>query len=90
MASGDEPTLNAADAELIGIAVARALQQARSVSDSEHWDHHRWITTRMEADKERAQLYRDLRGHLAKSGAWAVVAVIGTLIYMGVKEALKK
>lgn len=78
-----------ADATRIAIAVARALQGARSVSDSEHWDHHQWISAQKEKERQRANFYAELRTHLAKGGAWGLVLVIVAVLAAGAKAILK-
>lgn len=86
--------ITVADADRIALAVARALQGARSVSDSEHWDHHQWISAQKLKEQQRAQFYADLRMYLAKRGAWGVAIVLGgallALLLAGARTLLKQ
>lgn len=64
--------------EKLAMIFAKTLQQARSVSDSEHFDHHRWISERIKHDQYRAIFWEKLCEHLA---AWGAVAVITVVFY---------
>lgn len=76
-------------AERIGIAVARAMQQARSVSDSEHFDHHQWISERINSEKARRRFYEALADHVAKWGAISIASAALYALYLGVRQVLK-
>ena len=77
------------DVDRLAIAIARALQQARSVSDSEHYDHHVWISGRILADKARKEFWEDMHQHLMKWGAVTVISGGGYALYLGVRQLLK-
>ncbi len=69
----------------MAIAIARALQQARSVSDSEHYDHHIWITEkikreRMEMERHRsaALFWQRMHGHAV---SWGMASVLTAALY---------
>lgn len=64
--------------EKLAIIFAKTLQQARSVSDSEHYDHHRWISERIKRDQNKSLFWEKLYEHLA---AWGAVAVISVIFY---------
>ena len=66
------------DVERLAIAIAKALQQARSVSDSEHFDHHAWITKRIAREEERIKFWTQMREHAAK---WGIISVLSGLFY---------
>jgi hypothetical protein len=68
-------------AEMIAQSFAEKLQQSRSVSDTEHWDHHQWIAAQKQKEIERAKFWADLRDYLAKRGAWGVL--VGLLVALG-------
>lgn len=77
------------DIESLAIAIGKALQQARSVSDSEHFDHHQWITAKIKREEVRRLFYERLTTHLIN---WGMVGVLsGTLyaLYLGVRILLK-
>lgn len=76
--------------EHLATAIAKALQQARSVSDSEHYDHHRWIVQQIEKDRERAAFWRAMQTHVAKAGAWSVLTALGYAVYVGFKQILAR
>ena len=77
------------DADKLAIAIARALQQARSVSDSEHYDHHVFIAERIKEVKARRQFWEDLHRHVIKWGAVSLISGGGYALYLGVKQMLK-
>lgn len=76
--AGLRSTLSPLEADLIATAMVRALQQARSVSDSEHFDHHRWISEKIKTEQWRAQFWKQMVEHVAK---WGVISVISALVY---------
>lgn len=66
------------EVEMLAVAIAKALQQARSVSDSEHFDHHVWITERIKRDKASREFWEKMRDHVAK---WGIISVLSFLFY---------
>lgn len=66
------------EAEKLAVAIGRALQAARSVSDSEHYDHHVWISGRIERDKAWKKFYQQMSEHAAK---WGMISVFTFLFY---------
>jgi len=66
------------DAEMLAVKLARALQQARSVSDSEHYDHHRWITERIDKEKSRRKFWDAMTEHTVK---WGMISLFSGLFY---------
>lgn len=74
------------DAEIIALAVTRALQQARSVSDSEHYDHHKWIEAQIESEKWRKEFWRQMVMHVSKWGAVAILSSAPVAAYLIVKH----
>lgn len=78
-----------ADAEVLAIAVAKALQQARSVSDSEHYDHHRWITERIESEKAKRLFWEDMHKHAIKWGMISVFTGLAYALWLGIKAWLQ-
>lgn len=72
-------------AEVMAVAMVRALQQGRSVSDSEHFDHHQWIKAKMKAEVERAVFWEEMRKHAAKLGIASLITSVGFAFYLGVK-----
>lgn len=74
--------LKAEDVEVLSVAIARALQQARSVSDSEHYDHHRWITQQIDKEKWRAEFWRQMVGHVSRWGAVSIVSAVAYACYL--------
>lgn len=68
---------------------AEKLQQARSVSDSEHYDHHRWITAKIARENAMRAFWEDMRKHVIKWGAVSLVSGIGYALWLGFKAALK-
>jgi len=66
------------DMELLATAFARALQQSRSVSDSEHFDHHRWISQKIKTEQWRAQFWKQMLEHIVR---WGIISVITAAVY---------
>ena len=66
------------EAEYLAIAIAKALQQARSVSDSEHYDHHRWITEKIKHEQAMRKFWEDMRVHCVK---WGMISVLSGTFY---------
>ena len=78
------------EAERLAVAIAKALQQARSVSDSQHYDHHVWITERIKREQAWASFWHDLHRHVAKWGAVSLLSIIGYAAYLGAKHAMMR
>lgn len=76
--------------EAMAIAMARALQASRSVSDSEHFDHHRWISIKIKREEEMLKFWSDMRAHLAKWGMVGVASGVLYALYLGVRLWLRK
>ena len=64
--------------ERLSIAMVSALQQARSVSDSEHYDHHLWVTKRIKREQARIVFWEAMFEHTVK---WGVVSVVSAMFY---------
>lgn len=77
------------DLERLANSIARALQQARSVSDSEHYDHHVWITQKIIAERLRAEFWGSLKEHVAKWGAVSIVSVTGYALWLWFKQQVQ-
>lgn len=73
----------------MALAMTRALQQARSVSDSEHFAHHVWITKQIEREQLRTEFWRQMLAHVAKWGVVSVVSATVFALYLGVKAWMK-
>lgn len=76
--------------EMLAKKFAETLQQSRSVSDSEHFDHHQWIAKRIIAEDARKKFYTSLSERLAEKSLWALIGVVGVLLWYGVGVAIKK
>lgn len=76
-------------AEKLTMAMTTALQAARSVSDSIHYDHHQWLAAKIMREKEMLQLWKELRAHLAKWGMLGIASGLVYAIYLGVRVWLK-
>ena len=59
-------------------AMVKALQQARSVSDSEHYDHHQWIALKIKTERARAAFWDQMLQHVVK---WGVISIISAVVY---------
>lgn len=81
--------LNDKDAEKLAIAIAKALQQSRSVSDSEHYDHHRWISAKIARENAMRDFYDEMKKHVIKWGAISMITGIGYAAWLGFKAVIK-
>lgn len=77
------------DIDSLARAFAEALQQARSVSDSEHFDHHKWITARIEKEGARRLFWDEMTKHVVKWGVIGVVSGLLYALYLGIRISLK-
>lgn len=73
------------EVEHLAIAIAKALQQARSVSDSEHYDHHVWITERIKRERAWREFWEKMLEHAAKWGMISIVSGLFYALYLGAK-----
>ena len=76
--------------EILAIAIGKALQQARSVSDSEHYDHHRWISEKIKVEQLRAQFWRQMVEHMMKWGALSAISAIMYATWLWIKSEIHK
>lgn len=74
-----------ADAEILALALAKALQQARSVSDSEHYDHHRWISEKIERERVQREFWEKMREHALKWGMLSALSAVFYALWLGFK-----
>ena len=82
--------LHVDDAELLAQKFAEKLQQARSVSDSVHYDHHVWITERIEREKAKRLLIEELTRHVAKWGMVSVLSFVFYAVWLAAKDAVHR
>jgi len=75
--------------EKMAVHIAKALQQARSVSDSEHYDHHVWIKGQVERDQARRVFWDQLHTHVVKWGVVSVLTFLGFALWLGIKSWMK-
>lgn len=85
----EEARIHPDDIEAMALAFASVLQQARSVSDSEHFDHHRWVSMRILAERERELFWREMTKHVAKWGLIGTVSAAFYALYLGARILLK-
>jgi hypothetical protein len=76
--------------EKLSETFAKALQQARPVSDSEHFDHHKWIVARMEKEKVRAEFWQKMLEHVTSWGAIAILSGIFYAVWVWAKQELTR
>lgn len=72
--------------EQLAIAIAKALQAARSVSDSEHYDHHVWITSQIERDKSSKAFWEKMLEHASKWGMISLLSFAFYALWLGVNH----
>jgi len=82
-------TMTSEEIEELAVAIAKALQQARSVSDSEHYDHHKWITERITHEKMRQKFWGEMQRHIAKWGAISLLSFGFYALWLGLRQVLK-
>lgn len=76
--------------EKLSLAMVKALQQSRSVSDSEHYDHHTWVQQHIEKEKTRTQFYKMMIEHVAKYGALSIATGLFYAVWLFLKQELHK
>ena len=76
------------EAEMIAQKFAEKLQQARSVTDSEHYNHHKWIAKQIERDEARIRLYDELTKHVVKWGLVGVLSFLFYAVWLAAKEQM--
>lgn len=76
--------------ERLSNTFARALQQARSVSDSEHFDHHKWIVAKMQKEQARAEFWQKMLEHISSWGAIAVLSAIFYAVWVWAKQEITR
>ena len=77
------------DIEKLAVAFARALQGARSVSDSEHYDHHRWISERIRKEQAMRVFWEQMQSHVAKWGAISIISGAFYAVWLGLKQLVR-
>lgn len=80
--------LTADEIETLSTAIAKALQQARSVSDSEHYDHHIWVKAQIAKEQKAAEFWGKMTEHVAKWGAVSVLSALFYALWLGIKSEL--
>lgn len=80
--------ISESDADMLAQKFAEKLQQARSVSDSEHYDHHRWISGRIVADEKRNAFYEKMLEHAWKWGMLSMISGVFYALWLGLKAWL--
>ena len=78
------------EAEMLAQKFAEKMQQARSVSDSEHYDHHRWISERIKQTEARRVFWEEMHKHVSKWGSVAILSFVFYGIWLAAKEAIHK
>jgi len=71
------------DAKRLTRAMVQALQQSRSVSDSEHYAHHTYIRQRIEIDRVRAEFWKKLLEDVAHKSIIGLLVLAATAIVIG-------
>ena len=72
----------------IATALAEILDQRRAVEESEHAEHHQYIREQIEGQRERRELYAELRKHLVKWGAVGVISFVGMACWYWLRNHL--
>lgn len=75
--------------EQLSVAIAKALQAARSVSDSEHYDHHIWISGKITRDKESREFWHKMTEHATKWGMISLLSFGFYALWLGLKAIVK-
>lgn len=83
-----EVTVMIADAA--ALAAVKALQQAKFISDNDHYNHHNWISAKIKSEESRAALFDELTKHVAKWGTIGVISFIFYGLYLAVKQGIGK
>lgn len=75
--------------EALSIAIAKALQQARSVSDSEHYDHHVWISEKIKRERAWVEFWEKMIQHATKWGMISFFSAAFYAMWLGFKTYAK-
>lgn len=75
--------------EDLAIAVAKALQRERSISDAEHSDHHKWISGRIRLDEEQKKFWEDMRTHASKWGMISILSASFYALWLGIRQIFR-
>lgn len=66
------------DTDSFKTLLLEALQEHHAIVIDSHADHHAWIQQRIEAEKERKEMFKSLRDAFIQ---WSVVGLLGYLSY---------
>ena len=75
--------------ERLSISIVTALEQARSVSDSEHYDHHLWVSQRIQREQALTKFWKAMFEHVMKWGAVSVVSCVFYAVWLYLKHEIK-
>ena len=65
------------EAEEIAAAVVSALDKSRKISPGTHERHHDYVEALVIRDMKRADMYNQIKLHVAKFGALGILGAIG-------------
>lgn len=74
------------DVQRVAAALSEILNERRSVEETEHAEHHLFIREQIERERERREMYADLRRHLVKWGAVGVISFFGMAAWYWVRN----
>lgn len=69
------------EAEEIAEAVVGALERSRSISDETHHHHHDYIDALINRDTKRAEMYDQIKVHVAKFGALGIFGAVAMAVW---------
>lgn len=72
------------------MAAVKALQEAKFISDQDHYNHHAWIASRVKAEEARTEFMRELTKHVAKWGTIGVLSCVFYGLYLVMVAAVKR
>lgn len=83
---GQCPILGREDDRQLIRAILEELR-AHSIDPKEHEDHHAYIRSQIEKDKERTRLYRSITDEIIRKGVIAVCTIVAAAAIFGMQRA---
>lgn len=74
--------------QTIAEAVVAALDERRAITDQQHEEHHQFVQVLIRREQERTAFWIEMRNHVAKAGALALVTATFYALWLLLKHKL--